>query len=194
MANLAVQAVEPRSQSLSRNLALIVAASLLMDILGRFSVPMPFSPVPLTLANFGVLLIALSMGARRAAAAMCLYLAQGAMGMPVFSPAGPGGIAQIVGPTGGYLMSYPLAAFAAGWIVDRGKQSLTWLSIAAIVGEIVLFIGGVGYLMALMHVPLHVAANWGLYPFGFGEVIKVIAAVAMAVRLRGSSKWSNLLA
>jgi len=194
MANSAVQAVETRSHSLSRNLALIVGASLLMDILGRFSVPLPISPVPLTLANFGVLLIALSLGARRAAAAMCLYLAQGALGMPVFSPAGPGGIAQILGPTGGYLMSYPLAAFVAGWIVDRGKQSVARFSFAAIVGEILLFVGGIGYLMALTHVSVRVAANWGLYPFAFGEVIKVIAAVAIASRLGSSSKWPSLLA
>ena len=194
MANSAVQAVETRSHSLSRNLALIIGASLLMDILGRFSVPLPYSPVPLTLANFGVLLIALTLGARRAAAAMCLYLAQGAMGMPVFSPAGPGGLAQLLGPTGGYLTSYPLAAFLAGWIVDRGKQSVSRFSMAAVVGEIVLFIGGIGYLMALTDVPLRVAANWGLYPFAFGEAVKIVAAVAIALRMRGSSTLSGLLA
>jgi biotin transport system substrate-specific component len=194
MANTAVQAVETRSYSLSRNLALVVGASLLMDILGRFSVPLPYSPVPLTLANFGVLLIALTLGARRAAAAMCLYLAQGAIGMPVFSPAGPGGIAQLLGPTGGYLMSYPVAAFVAGLVAERAKQSLFGLSGAAIVGEILLFIGGIGWLMTLTHVPFLVAAHWGFYPFALGEAIKIVAAVAIASRLVSSSKFSSLLA
>src|SRR3954463_13534294 len=116
-----LQAVEQtRSLSVSRQVALVVSASLLMAVCGRLSMPLPFTPVPLTLANFGVLLIALTLGSRRAAAAMLLYLAEGAMGMPVFSPAGPGGVLQLLGPTGGYLMSYPVAAFFAGSIAERG--------------------------------------------------------------------------
>jgi len=195
MANTAVQAVAPtRTQSLSRNLALIVGASLLMDILGRFSVPLPFSPVPLTLANLGVLLIALTIGSRRAAAAMLLYLAQGAMGMPVFSPAGPGGIPQLLGPTGGYLMSYPVAAFVAGWIAERGARSLSRVTIAALSGEALLFLGGIAWLMTLTHVPLVQAVNWGVYPFAFAEIIKIMSAVAGSVRLRRSSNLASLLA
>jgi biotin transport system substrate-specific component len=195
MANIAVQAVEQsRSQSISRNLALIVGAALLMDILGRFSLPLPFSPIPLTLANFGVLLIALTIGSRRAAAAMLLYLAQGAAGMPVFSPFGPGGIAQLVGPTGGYLMSYPIAAFLAGWIAERGRQSLSRNSVAALVGEVLLFLGGIAWLMTIAHVPFRQAANWGFYPFAFFEIIKIMVAVAGSLRLHRSSKLANLLA
>src|ERR1700757_4990183 len=129
MANTAVQEIaQQRTQSLSRNVALVVGASFLMGILGRFSVPLPFSPVPLTLANLGVLFIALTLGSRRAGAAMLLYLAEGAMGLPVFSPAGPGGILQILGPTGGYLMAYPVAAFAAGWIAEHGQRGTVRLT------------------------------------------------------------------
>lgn len=195
MANIAVQAVEQsRSQSISRNVAVIVGAALLMDILGRFSVPLPFSPIPLTLANFGVLLIALSIGSRRAAAAMLLYLAQGAAGMPVFSPFGPGGIAQLIGPTGGYLMSYPIAAFLAGWIAERGRQSVSRMSVAGLVGEVLLFLGGIAWLMTIAHVPFRQAANWGFYPFACFEIIKIMVAVAGSVRLHRSSKLANLLA
>lgn len=192
MANSAVQAVEhSRSQSISRNVALIVGGALLMDILGRFSVPLPFSPVPLTLANFGVLLIALSIGSRRAAAAMVLYLAQGAAGFPVFSPAGPGGIAQLIGPTGGYLMSYPAAAFVAGWIAEHGRRTIPRMSIAAIMGEVLLFAGGIAWLMTIAHVPFRRAASWGFYPFAFFEIIKIMTAVAASVRLHRSSKLGS---
>lgn len=194
MANTAVQAVATsRTQSLSRNLALIIGAALLMDILGRFSVPLPFSPVPLTLANFGVLLIALTIGSRRAAAAMVLYLAQGAAGMPVFSPAGPGGILQILGPTGGYLMSYPVAAFVAGWIAERGARSLYRMTLAAVSGEILVFFGGITWLMTLTHVPLAKAVGWGVYPFAFFEIIKIMVAVTGSVRMHRSSKLAGLL-
>lgn len=195
MANTAVQAVAPtRTQSLSRNLALIIGASLLMDILGRFSVPLPFSPVPLTLANFGVLLIALTLGGRRAAAAMLLYLAEGSMGMPVFSPAGPGRILQLVGLTGGYLMSYPVAAFLAGSIAERGARNVFRMTVAALSGEVLLFLGGVTWLTIVYHVPVSKAASWGVYPFAFAEVIKIMAAVAGSARLHRSSKLASLLA
>jgi len=195
MANSAVQAIEQsRAQSISRNVALVVGAALLMDILGRFSVPLPFSPIPLTMANFGVLLIALTIGSRRAAAAMLLYLAQGAAGMPVFSPVGPGGIAQLIGPTGGYLLSYPAAAFFAGWMAEHGRNSWSRLSVAAILGEVIVFFGGITWLMTIAHVPFRQAANWGFYPFAFAEIIKIMAAVAGSVRLHRSSKLASLLA
>jgi biotin transport system substrate-specific component len=194
MANTAVQAVtHGRTQSLSRNVALVVGGSLLMGILGRFSVPLPFSPVPLTLANLGVLLIALTLGSRRAAAAMLLYLAEGAMGLPVFSPAGPGGILQILGPTGGYLMSYPVAAFVAGWIAELGSRSVSRMTVAAVCGEILLFAGGISWLMTTLHLPVAQAVNWGIYPFAFAEIIKIMSAVAGSVRLHRSSKLASLL-
>src|SRR3954454_23066055 len=124
MANTAIQAIpQSRTQSVSRQILLVVGASLLMAILARFSMPLPFTPVVLTLSNLGVLFIALTLGSRRAAAAMLLYLAEGAMGLPVFSPAGPGGVLQLLGVTGGYLMAYPIVAFVAGWIAERGQRS-----------------------------------------------------------------------
>src|SRR5437870_11806977 len=92
------------------NLVVIVSASLFVALCARITVPLPFTPVPLTLQNFGVLLVGLALGPRRAFAAMVLYLAEGAMGLPVFNPAGLGGVAQLLGPTGGYLMAYPAVA------------------------------------------------------------------------------------
>src|SRR3954465_11722306 len=133
MASSTLQAVEQnRPLSISRQVVLVVGASLLMALCGRLSMPLPFTPVFLTAANFGVLFIALTLGSRRAAAAMLLYLAEGAMGLPVFSPAGPGGIAQLLGPTGGYLMAYPVVAFVAGWISERGQRNAFRFALAAI--------------------------------------------------------------
>src|ERR1700686_3107565 len=79
--------------------AIVVSASLFVAICARVTVPLPFTPVPLTLQNFGVLLVGLTLGGRRGFAALALYLAEGASGMPVFNPAGPGGIAQLMGAT-----------------------------------------------------------------------------------------------
>lgn len=188
-----LQAVEQsRSASISRQVVLVVGASLLMAICGRLSMPLPFTPVFLTAANFGVLFIALTLGSRRAAAAMLLYLAEGAMGLPVFSPAGPGGIAQLLGSTGGYLMAYPVVAFVAGWISERGQRRVLRLASAAIIGEILLFVSGVSWLVAALHVPLSQATNWGIYPFVPGEIIKVMSAVGASLRLHRSNWLTGL--
>ena len=106
-------------------------------------VPLPFTPVPLTLANFGVLLVGLTLGSKRGFAAAALYLAWGAMGLPVFASAGPGSFLQMLGPTGGYLWAYPVVAFLAGWIAERGTPGFTRnLIAAAVAAEVVLFVAG----------------------------------------------------
>jgi len=188
-----LQAVEQsRSASISRQVVLVVGASLLMAVCGRLSMPLPFTPVFLTAANFGVLFIALTLGSQRAAAAMLLYLAEGAIGLPVFSPAGPGGIAQLLGPTGGYLMAYPVVALVAGWIAERGQRSALRFATAAIVGEVLLFASGVSWLIAAWHAPLAQATNWGIYPFVPAEIIKVMSAVGASLRLHRSSRLASL--
>ncbi len=191
-----VQAVEtqPWSSSLAKNATLVVGATLLMGILGRFALPLPFTPVPLTLANFGVLLVGLTLGSRRGFAALTLYLAAGAMGAPVFAPSALSGVAQLLGPTGGYLISYPFVAFLAGWIAEGGPKTFTRYALASVAGEILLFVSGVSWIMVLLHAPLARAANFGLYPFIFAEVIKVLAAAELGRRAKSSPRFANLLA
>jgi biotin transport system substrate-specific component len=196
MAKQLVEAVEaqPWSWSLTKNAALVVGATLLMGILGRFALPLPFTPVPLTLANFGVLLVGLTLGSRRGFAALTLYLAAGAMGAPVFAPSALSGVAQLLGPTGGYLISYPFVAFLAGWIAERGPKTFARYALASVAGEILLFVSGVSWIMVLLHAPLARAANFGLYPFVFAEVIKVLAAAELGRRAKSSPRFANLLA
>ncbi|MGE0405948.1 MAG: biotin transporter BioY [Candidatus Korobacteraceae bacterium] len=168
---------------LVRNASLVIAASVFMAICARLSLPLPFTPVPLTLGNFAVLLIGLVLGSRRGMAALFLYLAQGAIGLPVFSHTGPGGMAQLLGPTGGYLMAYPLAAFAAGWLSERRNAGFPHLAFAAAAGETILLAGGVAWLVFAWQASLPQAASLGVYPFLFAEVIKVMSAAALAARL-----------
>jgi biotin transport system substrate-specific component len=163
----------------AQQVALVVGASLLISICARVSLPLPFTPVPLTLANFAVLAVGLVLGARAGAAACGLYLAYGAAGLPVFSPAGPGGLAQLLGPTGGYLLAYPAVAYVAGLLAGRSR-SFGRLALAATAAEVVLFAAGVAWLT--LGFGLAQAAAFGLYPFFFGEVIKVMAAAGIASR------------
>src|SRR5215469_16303907 len=110
MAKLDVQALDARHPAFEawRQISVVLGASLFVALCARITLPLPFTPVPLTLQNFGVLLVGLLLGSKRGFAALALYLLEGASGMPVFSIAGVGGVAQLFGPTGGYLMMYPL--------------------------------------------------------------------------------------
>src|SRR6266700_2895972 len=121
MSRLATQVIGQRTRSEYRGkewanqAAIVIAASLFVALCARVTVPLPFTPVPLTLQNFGVLAVGLLLGSRRGFAALALYLVEGASGLPVFNPTGPGGTLQLLGPTGGFLMTYPFVAGLAGY-------------------------------------------------------------------------------
>ena len=163
----------------ARLVALVVGASLFVALCARVTIPLPFTPVPLTLQNFGVLLVGLTLGSRRGFAALILYLAEGMAGLPVFSPTGPGGLAQLVGPTGGFLLAYPFVAGIAGWVLENGQRTLARALTASVFAEIALFAGGLSWLAILTH-SVSQAVRWGLYWFVFAEVIKIMMASALA--------------
>jgi biotin transport system substrate-specific component len=181
MAKSATQTLNSRGLALDwlHEGAIVIGASLFVALCARVTLPLPFTPVPLTLQNFGVLLVGLTMGSRRGFAALMLYLMEGAAGMPVFSPMGPGGLAQLLGPTGGFLMAYPLVAGLAGWIIEQGQRSFARAAIAGLLAEIVLFAGGIGWLVILTH-SFAQALRFGLYWFVFAEVIKILLAAGAA--------------
>jgi biotin transport system substrate-specific component len=159
--------------------AIVIGASLFVALCARITLPLPFTPVPLTLQNFGVLLVGLSLGARRGFLALGLYLTEGLMGIPVFSPAGPGGIAQLLGPTGGFLLAYPFVAGIAGWIFENTAKTFARAATACLLAEIYLFVGGLSWLAILTH-SFAQAIRFGLYWFVFAEVIKIMSAAALA--------------
>lgn len=189
MARIAIHTLpgdQERFLESSRQVALVVGASLFVALCARVTIPlMPFTPVPLTVQNLGVLLVGLLLGSRRGFAAMVLYLIEGMVGLPVFNPTGPGGAAQLFGVTGGFLLAYPFVAFLAGYVVERGARSFARAAIAGLLAEVALFAGGLSWLYVLTH-SLAKAAYLGLYWFVAAEVIKVMVAAGVAVRWRRS--------
>jgi biotin transport system substrate-specific component len=187
MAKTATQSLiapQTRTHDFARQAAIVVAASLFVALCAHITIPlMPLTPVPLTVQNLGVLLVGLLLGSRRGFAALALYLIEGVAGLPVFNPTGPGGIAQLLGPTGGFLMVYPLVAFLAGFLFERGKKTFARAAVAAFSAELFLFAGGLAWLYALTH-SLAKAAYLGFYFFIAAEVIKVMFAAAIAARWR----------
>jgi biotin transport system substrate-specific component len=170
-----------RGLEVARQVAIVVGASLFVALCARITIPLPFTPIPLTVQNFGVLLVGLLLGSRRGFAALALYLAEGAMGMPVFNPTGIGGIAQLLGATGGFLLAYPLVAWLAGYVMEHGRKSFARAAVAGFLGEVVLFTSGLAWLAVLTH-SVTQAFRWGLYWFLFAEIIKVMMAAGIAAR------------
>ena len=187
MSKTAIQVLstpQERTLEVTRQVALVVGASLFVALCARVTIPlMPLTPVPLTVQNMGVLLVGLLLGSRRGFAAMVLYLVEGMAGLPVFNPSGPGGIAQLFGVTGGFLLVYPFVAFLAGYIFERGAKTFARAALAGLLGEVLLFAGGLSWLYLFTH-SLAKAAYLGLYWFLAAEVIKVMLAAAISVRGR----------
>jgi biotin transport system substrate-specific component len=169
-----------------RNLAVLIGATLFIALCAHITIPLPFTPVPLTVQNLAVLLVGMALGSRAGFAILALYLAEGAFGMPVFSPAGPGGIAQMFGPTGGFLLAYPFVAWLAGYVMERGRKSFLRAVMAGFLGEVALFAGGLSWLAILTH-SIALAFRWGLYWFLFAEIIKVMLAAGIATRWQATS-------
>jgi biotin transport system substrate-specific component len=169
-------------KSLTGKILLIVGATAFVGACAHISFPLPFTPVPLTLQNFAVILVGMALGPVAGFSAMVLYLAEGALGLPVFTPYSSGGIAHLLGPTGGFLFSYPLAAAIAGWVV-RAMQPLTSrfrrALVAATAATLPIFLLGAGWLGHFLH--LSVPATWSLaiIPFLPGEIVKITAAAGL---------------
>src|SRR5579863_4812463 len=170
--------VRSRQSEIARDAGLVISASALMAIAAHVSFPLFFSPVPITMQPLAMLLIAFFLGPRRASAAMVIYLLEGLSGLPVFSPAGPGGIAQLAGVTGGFLMATPFAAFLAGYFAQ--KKSVSFLVVGALAAEVTLFAFGLTWFMVVSHNAFAASLSMAVLPFLPCEVLKVAIAVSAA--------------
>ncbi len=172
----------PIENSLLRNVILAVGGTLVLALAAHIHVPM--LPVPMTLQTMAVLAIGGAYGARLGAATLALYAAEGATGLPVFSPTADG-YPGITGPTGGYILGFILAAALVGYLADRGwDKSLPKMLAATLLGAAVLYIPGLAWLSTFVG-GLPKAIEFGLTPFILGDAIKAVVAA-----LGFSAAWS----
>ncbi len=183
-ASLPVSLLALRAETFPGQILLAVAASACVAFCAHASVRIPFTPVPFSLSDFAVVLVGLTLAPATAFAAMMLYLLEGALGMPVFAPGGLGGVAQLLGPTGGFLFAYPLAACAAGWMRRKLPAAFAANLLSALAGSALLMIAGVLWLGSLLHLTPAVALRLGLLPFLPGQAVKVLAAAGIFTSLR----------
>lgn len=189
MANTATGSLAARdfaAYSWARKGCVALMGTVFLAACSHVALPLPWTPVPLNLQPFGVLVLALLFGPAMASVTAAAFLLEGAAGLPVFSPAGLGGMAQLLGPTGGYLMSYPVAAWAAGRL-GAGKNFFGGLG-AAMAGDAIVLICGAAWLIAITHISLRAGSAAGVLPFLPGDFLKCAAAAAIAT---GFSIWRS---
>jgi biotin transport system substrate-specific component len=165
------------SITLARDLLLVGAGSLVMAGLAQVSIPLPFTPVPITGQTLGVLLVGASLGSIRGAASMLLYLFEGGMGLPFFN-GGASGFSVFAGPTGGYLIGFVFAAYVVGLLAERGLDRRFGSAVLAFAaGEAIVYLFGVPWLATFVGPDKALTA--GFWPFLPGAIIKAALAGAL---------------
>ncbi|MGA8806548.1 MAG: biotin transporter BioY [Thermoanaerobaculia bacterium] len=161
---------------------LVVFASAIIALAAQIAIPIPATVVPLTMQPLAVLLVGVTLGSTRGAAAAALYLLEGFSGMPVFAQ-GHGGAIWLAGPTAGYLFSYPFAAFVAGWFSERGWGSTIVRAIAGMLVALgIIYLGGWSWLAAF----IGAKNSWlgGVRPFIVADIVKVAVGASLLPQLQ----------
>lgn len=155
---------------------LVLAGTAFLAASARISIPLPFTPVPITAQTLAVLLVGALYGSRLGLATLLAYLAEGLAGLPVFHQ-GTFGPAVLFGPTGGYLIGFAVAAFIVGWLLEERRPGVLATVAAFLIGDIVL--NALGALWLAHFVGVGHAWTDGVLPFIPGEVIKIVVATAV---------------
>jgi biotin transport system substrate-specific component len=166
---------------------IVLAGTAFVAVCAHVALPLYFTPVPLSLAPFAVLLLGLLLSPRLAAATLAAYLAEGALGLPVFSPSPAiAGMAHLIGPTGGYLLSYPFAAGLIAWLFRRTNRGFLPAFLSAAGGSLVILCCGAVWLATLTHASVQSVMTLAVVPFLPGDALKVAAAAGLSA---GWVRW-----
>ncbi|GCF07212.1 biotin transporter BioY [Dictyobacter arantiisoli] len=169
-----------RSQTLVKDGILVVGASLLMALAAQPQISLFFTPIPLTLQTLMVMLIGATLGSRRGALALLLYLAEGALGLPVFAGGSGGWLYLALAPSAGYLWACPIAALVVGYLCERGLDRSFLTSVLAMLpGTCIFYAIGVSWLAFITHMSLGQAIVAGMLPFIPGDLLKIVVAALL---------------
>ena len=178
-----------RAWRLARDAALVVAGCLFVALLAQVKIPLGFTPVPITGQTFAVLLVGASLGSWRGGGALLLYLVAGSW-LPFYAGGASGFVWSIA--SGGYIVGFIPAAFAVGWLCERGWDRKPRILLAMLAGNVILYVPGLLWLATFAPAESRWATTmeWGLYPFIIGDAVKLAAA---SLLLPGAWQLVNLV-
>ncbi len=183
-----IEVFSGRALTWMRYLGIVLCGSLFVAICAHVTLPLAFTPVPLTLQDFAVMALGLLLTPRLAVATMLAYLAEGAAGLPVFAPGTIEltGLAHLLGPTGGYLMAYPTVALVTAKVWRSGAANCAGAVISAAAGNLILLAIGGAWLGMTTHSSMDTVVNLAVMPFLPGDALKVCLAAAVGF------EWSRM--
>jgi biotin transport system substrate-specific component len=180
----------PGERSWVKEILIVLGASVIISLFAPIAIPLPFTPVPLATQLHVILFFSVLLGSRRAALAVCSFLAQGAMGLPVFAGC-TGGFVHLLGPTGGYLLSYIAVAFIVGFLIEKVfKRTLTNAFLAMSIGNAVVYVFALPWLS--LYCGWKLAFQLGLLPFIAGDFLKLVLAAKVLKLTRNFSPQQSV--
>lgn len=169
-----IRPIESKPLGYAYDCLCLILGSFFLAALSQLAIPLWFSPVPLTMQTFAVLLIGALLGSKRGSLAVVLYLIEGATGLPFFA----GGTSGISGVTAGYLLGFVVCAFLVGFLLEKGwRESYKGTLLALILGSLAILLSG--FLWLSLYVGPSTAFAIGVYPFLIGDAVKLVAATAI---------------
>ena len=166
-----------KSKSLTANIVIALSGSILLALLARLSILVPFSPVPITGQTFGILFLGAILGSRLGVLSVIAYISEGLIGLPVFA-GGTAGFLYLLGPTGGYLIGFIPAVYLVGYLAEKGwTNKFTTTFITMIICTVIIFIFGISWLAVTAG--FKTALSIGLYPYLPGAAVKIILATVI---------------
>ena len=176
----------------TRKYLITALMSAVIMILSPFSIAIPISPVPISLSTLTIYLASYILGSKYAAISTMLYVLLGIIGLPVFTGF-TGGVAKVLGPTGGYIISYVFLAIIAGSVIEKNYDNKVICFLGMLLGTIVLYIVGSLWLAFVMRISFRAALFAGVIPFIPGDIVKMIVALFLGDRIRIILKKLNYL-
>lgn len=177
----------------TKQLALIGLMSAILCILGPLSLPIPISPVPISLGTLAVYFVVYVLGMKQGTISLCIYLLLGAVGLPVFSSFG-GGIGKILGPTGGYLLGYLFMAVICGYFLEKWERNYPMCFLGMALGTAACYLFGSLWLGYQADISFSAALAAGVLPFIPGDFFKIIIAMFLGEQVRRQLRKAGLLA
>lgn len=171
----------------TKQMVLIALMTAVTCVLGPLSIPLPFSPVPISLTNFAIFLAIFILGMKNGTISFIIYLLLGAVGVPVFSSF-RGGLQVLAGPTGGYLIGFIFLALIMGFALDHFDRKLVPTIIGMIIGMVVCYAFGTVWLAKLLSLSFKEGLMMGVIPYLPGDAAKIIIAAIVGPKLYGATQ------